>query len=74
MPFSRNPTGTHSRRHPAHFVSALYNRKGNLLWALSFGYPITRQWGVKTAYIGTRTSEPTGVDSDTIDFALSTFW
>ncbi|MSO69044.1 MAG: hypothetical protein EXQ98_01990 [Alphaproteobacteria bacterium] len=24
MPFSRNPTGTHSRRHPAHFVSALY--------------------------------------------------
>jgi len=29
-PFSLNPTGTHSRRHPAHFVSAIYSWKVGL--------------------------------------------
>ncbi len=31
------------------------DRKGNLAWALSTGYPITRGMGVKAAYIGRRT-------------------
>ncbi len=30
------------------------DRKENLAWALSFGYPITRQLGVKVAYLRLR--------------------
>lgn len=51
-----------------------HDRKGNLAWALSVSYPITRQLGVKVAYIGTRTQEPVGLDSDSIAVSLSTFW
>jgi hypothetical protein len=50
------------------------DRKENLLWSLSFGYPITRDWGVKLAYIGTRKSALVGWDADTIALGLSTFW
>ncbi len=51
-----------------------HDRKGNLAWALSFSYPITRQLGVKVAYIGTRTQESVGLDSDTIAVGCSIFW
>jgi hypothetical protein len=51
-----------------------HDRKGNLVWALSFGYPITKHWGVKVAYIGTRTQESVGLDSDTIAVSSSIFW
>jgi hypothetical protein len=44
------------------------------LWSLSFGYPITRDWGVKLAYIGTRKSALVGWDADTVALGLSTFW
>ena len=50
------------------------DRKQNLLWALSFGAPITRQLGVKVAYVGTRTQENTGIESDTITIGISAFW
>jgi hypothetical protein len=50
------------------------DRKENLLWALSFGYPITRRWGVKLGYIATRKSALIGVDAGTLAFGLSTFW
>ena len=50
------------------------DRKGNLVWALSLGYPITRRLGVNLTYIGTRTQESVGVDSDTIAVNLSIHW
>ena len=50
------------------------DRKGILSWALSLGYPITRQSGVKVAYIGTRTQESVGSDTDTIVVAFSILW
>jgi hypothetical protein len=50
------------------------DRKQNLFWALSFGCPINRHLGVKVAYIGTRTQESTGLDSDSLNIGLSWFW
>ena len=50
------------------------DRKENLMWALSVGYPITRQWGIKLAYIGIRKSALVGIDADTFALGLSTFW
>lgn len=50
------------------------NRKQDLAWALSFGFPVTRQLGVKMAYIGTRKQESVGFDSDTFTMGISTFW
>jgi hypothetical protein len=50
------------------------DRRGNLAWALGLGYPITRQLGVKVAYLGTRTQESVGQDSDSIAVGLSIFW
>lgn len=50
------------------------DRKQFVAWALSFGCPITRQFGAKLAYIGTRTRESSGMDSDTVAVGLSAFW
>lgn len=50
------------------------DRKQNLYWALSFGFPIARQLGVKLAYIGGRTQEDTGIDADTFTIGISAFW
>ena len=50
------------------------DRKGNLVWALSVGHPITRWLGVKFAYIGTRTQESVGQDTDSIALSFSVFW
>ncbi len=50
------------------------DRKGNLAWALSLGYPIARQLGVKVAYIGTRTQESVGSDTDSIAVGFTIFW
>ena len=46
----------------------------NLAWALSFGFPITRQLGVKVIYLATRTQESIGQDTDSIGGAFSIFW
>jgi len=46
----------------------------NLAWAFSFGFPVSRQLGVKMSYIGTRTQESIGIDSDTFIAGLSAFW
>ncbi len=43
-------------------------------WAFSFGYPINRHSGLKLAYIGTRTQESTGFDSDMLTASLSFLW
>jgi hypothetical protein len=50
------------------------DRKENIGWAFSFGYPITPQLGVKVAYLGIRSQESIGQDSDSIGVALSAFW
>ena len=50
------------------------DRKENLAWAFSFGFPVTRHLGVKVAYIGTRTQKSVGFDSDTFVMGISTFW
>ena len=50
------------------------DRKENFGWGLSFGYPITRSWGVKVSYLSIRTLELVGFDSDTIAVGISTFW
>ena len=50
------------------------DRRGNLVWAHSLGYSITRQLGVKVAYLGTRTQESVGLDSDSIAVGFSVFW
>jgi hypothetical protein len=50
------------------------DRRENLAWALSFGFPITRQLGVKVIYLATRTQESIGQDTDSIGGAFSIFW
>ena len=50
------------------------NRRENLLWALSVGYPLTPRLGVKAAWISLRPQEPLGVESDNVVVTLSTFW
>jgi hypothetical protein len=46
----------------------------NLAWALSFGFPITRQLGAKIVYLSTRTQESIGQDTDSIGATFSIFW
>lgn len=50
------------------------DRKQDLGWALSLGVPVNRRVGIKLAYIGTRTQEETGTDSDSVVMSVSTFW
>jgi hypothetical protein len=50
------------------------DRRENLAWALSFGFPITRQLGVKVIYLATRSQESIGKDTDSIGVAFSIFW
>ena len=50
------------------------DRKENIGWVFSFGYPITPQLGVKVAYLGIRSQESIGQDSDSIGVAFSAFW
>ena len=46
----------------------------DIAWALSFAYPINRHFGLKFVYIGSRTQESTGLDTNTISTALTGFW
>jgi Putative MetA-pathway of phenol degradation len=48
--------------------------KGNIGWGLSAGFPINRQIGVKIAYIGTRTDQDTGSDTDTVSIGCAIQW
>ncbi len=50
------------------------DRRRNLAWALSVGYPITRQLGMKFGYRGTRTQESIGQDSDSFAVGFLVFW
>ncbi|PLX50034.1 MAG: transporter [Desulfobulbaceae bacterium] len=48
--------------------------KQDLAWAFSFGFPVSRHLGAKMSYVGIRTQESTGSDSDTYIVGLSAFW
>jgi hypothetical protein len=50
------------------------DRQRTAAWAASFGYSFTRRFGVKVGYIGTRTLEDTGVDSNSLALAASLVW
>lgn len=50
------------------------DRKENLGWAVSLGFPITRQLGVKVGYLGTRTQKSIGQDTDSIAAGFLVFW
>ena len=49
------------------------NKKKDIGWAASFTYPIERVI-FKVVYIGTRTQEDTGFDSDTVSAGFSFYW
>ena len=48
--------------------------KQNLAWALAFGFPVSRHFGLKIAYVSTRTQESTGFDSDSFVVGAAAFW
>ncbi len=50
------------------------NRMQDIGWALSLAYPINRRSGISVKYIGTRTQESTGLDSDSLTIGLSFSW
>jgi hypothetical protein len=50
------------------------DRGFNLGWGLSLGIPVNRSFGFKIGYIGTRTREDTGADTDTFTIACSYQW
>lgn len=50
------------------------DRRENLAWAVSLGYSITRQFGVKVVYLGIRNQESVGQDTDSIAVGFSIFW
>ena len=50
------------------------DRKENVAWAFSFGYPIIPQLGVKVGYLGIRSQKSVGQDSDSIAAAFSFYW
>ena len=50
------------------------DRRGNLVWALGLGYPITQRFGVNIRYVGTRSQESVGQDSDQVVVSLAVSW
>jgi len=48
--------------------------KQDVGWKLSYAYPINRTSGLKLSYIGTRTKEAVGFDSETLAMSLSLLW
>lgn len=50
------------------------DRKQDIAWKISYAYPINRASGIKVFYIGTRTQESTGFDSETLAASVSFAW
>lgn len=46
----------------------------NIGWKLSYAHPINRFLGIKITYLGTRTQESTGSDTDTLAGVISFVW
>lgn len=52
----------------------LGDKRGNLAYGVSLGFPINREWSVNVTYIGVRAQEPVGSDSDTVAVGISVVW
>jgi hypothetical protein len=50
------------------------DKKQDIAWALRLSYPINRYSGFKVSYIGNRTRESTGIDSDALTAGLTVSW
>jgi hypothetical protein len=50
------------------------DRRQDIAWALSAGYPINRSLGIQIAYASSRTQEAVGFDSDTVILGLAFSW
>jgi opacity protein-like surface antigen len=50
------------------------DRKQNFLFAVSAGYSVTRNFGVKVGYLGKRALADTGADFDSFIVGASFFW
>jgi hypothetical protein len=50
------------------------DQKGNIVFGCSTGYSITRNFGVKIGYLGTRSQENTGIDFDSLIVGTSFSW
>jgi hypothetical protein len=50
------------------------DREFNLGWGISLGIPVNRSFGFKIGYVGTRTQEDIGADTDTLAIACSLQW
>jgi hypothetical protein len=50
------------------------DREFNLGWGISLGIPVNRSFGFKIGYVGTRTQEDIGADTDTFAIACSLQW
>lgn len=48
--------------------------KQNIGWKLSYAHPINRYLGINVSYLGTRTQESTGFDSDSLGASMSFIW
>jgi hypothetical protein len=46
----------------------------NVAWSLAIGYSLTRQFGLKVAYVGIRNLSDTGADPDTLIMSVAYFW
>lgn len=54
--------------------AAKNDRKGNLVAGVSLGIPISKKVGIKLTYIGFRTQENVGGNTDNVAAALSVLW
>jgi len=52
----------------------LGDKRGNLAYGVSLGFPINREWSVNVTYIGVRAQEPVGMDSNTVAVGISVVW
>ena len=53
---------------------AAHDRKCNVGWGLSAGIPVSRALGFKIAYVGTRTDQKAGSDTNTLAIGCSLRW
>jgi hypothetical protein len=50
------------------------NKRSDLAWSASFGFPLTRKVSIKIAYLGIRTQNGVGFNSNTGSLSFSTYW
>ncbi len=50
------------------------DRKENLAWVISVGYPLSPKVGFKLAYVGTETMADVGIDSNSFSGTMSVLW